>query len=355
MKYVVRRRLLAAAIAVSVTALALVLARAAGGWFFSFYPAVSRAAMYPLAALCSVFPFAVWEGLAAGLALFALIRLAQAIRRRRVAQWLTGLLLGAALGVSAFVLLWGLNHYAPPIGERLGLDVREYSVEELTAATLYYLGAANDEAQNTARLSGGEMAPADFSALARQAGEGYETLAQGEPSFRGCTLPVKRVTLWPVMSRFGITGIFVCLTGESSVNPDTYTASLPFTMCHEIGHRMAVAAENEANFCAYLACEASSRPAFRYSGAYCAFIYCYNALHRAAPDKARAVWASASDEVIADCRAANAHYQKYEGKVQDAAQKVNDTYLKAFSEESGVQSYGEVADLLIAWYLKKMS
>ena len=36
----------------------------------------------------------------------------------------------------------------------------------------------------------------------------------------------------------------------------------------------------------------------------------------------------------------SAHYDQYEGKVQDAAQKVNDTYLKAFSEESGVQSYG---------------
>ena len=56
--------------------------------------------------------------------------------------------------------------------------------------------------------------------------------------------------------------------------------------------------------------------------------------------------------VVADIRAANEHYAQYEGKVQDAAQKVNDTYLKAFSEESGVQSYGEAADLLIAWYLK---
>ena len=37
---------------------------------------------------------------------------------------------------------------------------------------------------------------------------------------------------------------------------------------------------------------------------------------------------------------------------EDAEESVNDTYLKAFSEESGVQSYGEVADLLIAWYLQ---
>ena len=56
---------------------------------------------------------------------------------------------------------------------------------------------------------------------------------------------------------------------------------------------------------------------------------------------------------VTDAQAANEHYVQYEGKVQDAAQKVNDAYLKAFSEESGVQSYGEVADLLIAWYLQK--
>lgn len=65
------------------------------------------------------------------------------------------------------------------------------------------------------------------------------------------------------------------------------------------------------------------------------------------------IWADLSDGVRADIQAANEHYAQYEGKVQDAATKVNDTYLKAFSEESGVQSYGEAADLLIAWYLKQ--
>ena len=33
--------------------------------------------------------------------------------------------------------------------------------------------------------------------------------------------------------------------------------------------------------------------------------------------------------------------------------KINDTYLKTYSEPSGVQSYGEAADYLIAWYLKE--
>ena len=64
-------------------------------------------------------------------------------------------------------------------------------------------------------------------------------------------------------------------------------------------------------------------------------------------------WRSLKEGVRADIQAANTHYAQYEGKVQDAATKVNDTYLKAFSEEAGVQSYGEAADLLIAWYLEK--
>ena len=67
------------------------------------------------------------------------------------------------------------------------------------------------------------------------------------------------------------------------------------------------------------------------------------------------VWAQASEQVKADCRAANRHYDQYEGKVQDAAQKVNDAYLKAFQEEAGVKSYGAVADYLIAWYQAGMA
>ena len=39
--------------------------------------------------------------------------------------------------------------------------------------------------------------------------------------------------------------------------------------------------------------------------------------------------------------------------MQDAAQQVNDAYLKAFDEEDGVESYGKAADLLIAWYLQE--
>ena len=186
-----------------------------------------------------------------------------------------------------------------------------------------------------------------FSELAAQAPAGYAALAERYEQFTGALDPVKPLASWRLFSQTGTTGIFVCFTAEACVNPDTYTAWIPYTMCHELAHRQAVAAEDDANFCAYLACMASGSDDFCYSGAFGAYVYCHNALSKVDKAAASQIWSTLSDGVVTDLRAANEHYAQYEGKVQDAAQKVNDTYLKAFSEESGVQSYGEAADLLI--------
>ena len=255
-------------------------------------------------------------------------------------------------GLFAFVGLWGLNHFGPSVGQTLGLDVREYSKQELIAATAYYAAQANEYAARVDRDADGKTVYPAFSELAAQAPAGYAALAERYEQFTGALDPVKPLASWRLFSQTGTTGIFVCFTAEACVNPDTYTAWIPYTMCHELAHRQAVAAEDDANFCAYLACMASGSDDFCYSGAFGAYVYCHNALSKVDKSAASQIWSTLSDGVVTDLRAANEHYAQYEGKVQDAAQKVNDTYLKAFSEESGVQSYGEAADLLIAWYLE---
>ena len=58
-----------------------------------------------------------------------------------------------------------------------------------------------------------------------------------------------------------------------------------------------------------------------------------------------------SDEMLHDSNVQREHNQQYEGKVQDAAQAVNNAYLKTF-DEAGVKSYGLVVDYLIAEYLR---
>ena len=321
--------------------------------FTSFYPEFSSGVLNFLSRITSPFPFALWEVLALLLILWAIYTLVRCIRRRGgFVCWLAGLLLGFCAGLLAFVAVWGLGHFGPSLGERIGLETRPYTVQELYDAAAYYTDQANEYAAQVSRDDDGVASFQSFSTLASEAPQACQAL----PALWGSdetisTARVKRLTAWPLYSYAGVTGIFVPLTGESSVNPDTFVASLPFTMCHEVAHRLGFPAEDDANFCAYLACSASDSLEFRYSGAYSAFIYCYNALYEEDRDLAAEIWDRASEQLKADCRAANTHYDQYEGVVQDAAQMVNDTYLKAFDQEAGVKSYGAVADYLIAWHL----
>lgn len=339
----------------AVLTIALVSAAAYVPGFFDFYTGFSLNVLAFLANLTAPFPFAVWEVLALLLVLLLIYTLVRTFTQKRgFLCWLAGVALLASVLVFGFVALWGLNHYGPSVAERVGLEVTGYTDAQLAETTAYMAAQAGAWADRVARTEAGDM-KTDFTALAQSARQGYEALGETYDFFRtDDSLPqVKRLLAPDLFSYSGITGIFVPFTGESCVNPDTYAASLPFTMCHEIAHRLSVAAEDEANFAAFLACTAHADAAFQYSGWYSAFIYCYNALYEADRTAATEIWDSMSATLRADCRRANAHYEPYEGVVQDAAQQVNDAYLKAFDEEDGVQSYGKAADLLIAWYLQR--
>ena len=141
------------------------------------------------------------------------------------------------------------------------------------------------------------------------------------------------------------------MCSRACVSTETFALSQPFTICHELGHSLAVAREDEANYLGFLACRASDSALLRYSGYYSAFVYCYNALYAESPSQARTLWDRCSEELIHDTNVHVEHNKQYEGQVQKAAQAVNDAYLKTFTE-AGVKSYGLVVDYLIAEYLK---
>lgn len=343
------RRLITSAVLAGLTIVLVLAARLLSGVFFSWYRPISRRLLAAVSGATSLFPFPVWEVLLVLLIVWFVYSLVHSICRGRIVSWLTGLLEGAVLLVFLFVALWGVNHFAPSIDRELSLPVREYSEQELQEAARYYRDMAGSLAQQMPRDAEGNAVFPEFSELAEQAGAGYEKLAEQYALFDGSTKPVKKLMSSALFARMGLTGIFVCYTGESCVSAKTHPVALPFTMCHELGHRMAIAGEDEANFAAFLACLENSSTAFRYSAYYSAYIYCHNALFAVNPSAAEAIYEGAADALKRDVSDETAHYKKYEGSLQNVATTVNDGYLKAF-DESGVQSYGEVADLLLAWY-----
>jgi len=346
-------RVILSAIFLALTGLLVTMAKHAPALIFTVYPTLSRALLAKIASFTGLLPFALWEALLALLLLWGIYTLIRAFSGRRFLRWLSGVALTGSVLLFAFVALWGLGHFGPGVTADLGLTVRQYTESELVAAADAYADQASALAARIPAGADGVSKFSGFSSLRPLAASGFSSLAARYPLFDGSVAPVKKLAAAKLFSYFGTTGLFCPFTAESTVNPDTFPVSLPFTMCHEISHRMGVTAEDEANFCAFLACRVNSSPEYQYSGYYSAFLYCYNALCEADPSAADTLWNRASARLRADCAAASAHYAPYEGKVQDAAQSVNDAYLKAFSEEAGVRSYGRVADLLIALYLSE--
>ena len=325
---------------------------------FPTYRSVSKVVATALATVTSIVPFAVWD---IGIVCLVLVGVACLVRRVRRKAPLAPVFAAACLLIScnAFLFVaWAFNHYAPALADELELEVGQYTTEELADATRFYLSQAAERAPLVPRKDDGELVKQDFFELARVTGASYEDLARSYPIFRGPTVPVKALLIWgePLLYT-GHTGMYWAPTAESGVPLNTAKADLPFIMCHEAAHRLGIASEQEANFVAFLACQASDDVRLSYSGYFNAFGYCLNALLRTDPERVQPLLQEVADAglyegvvyVLTDREATRAHYQAYEGPVEDVGTAVNDTYLKSFGESEGVRSYGLVVDYLIAW------
>ena len=326
------------------------------------YPYVTRTVLGVLAQWSSAVDFTLWQmgALVLGIVLIVSIVLMIAMRWNPV-RWLGWVLTGAAVIYFLNTLVFGLNYHAGPLAEDIRLEVRQYNVEELTDAAIYYRDKANFLAQQVKRDANGDVAFDDFETLAEKAENGFHNLVYkySYPVFAGSTLPVKELGWADMYTSMGITGVTMGITGEAAVNPQIPAVSIPFTMCHEMAHRMSIATERDANFAGFLGCMANEDVQYQYSGYFMAYRYCYNALVSANTMESAAAAARVASEINAELkhdmegydRLFSSRRSKTATKVADTA---NDTYLKASGDSSGVRSYGEVTDLLVSWHYQRV-
>ena len=326
------------------------------------YPYVTRNLQDILAQWSSQVDFCLWQLLAVALGVLLLCSVVlMIVLKWNVVQWLGWVLAVFSCIYTLHTAVFGLNFYAGPISEDLRLDMSPYTLEELTEATEYYRTEANALAAVMPRKSDGTVSFRTFEELAAMAGEGFETLTYQKhyPIFAGSTVPVKKLGWSDMYVSMGITGFSFALTGEAAVNPQAPDVSLPFTMCHEMSHRMCIANERDANFAAFLAASNHSDPQFRYSAYFMAYRYCMAALStvtsQAAVDARARVDEGVSDYLRYDMAQYDAFYRtRKNASATKAGDAVNNAYLKTSGDASGLASYGEVCDLLVSWHVQQV-
>ncbi len=269
----------------------------------------------------------------------------------------------------------GVNYQAAAFSRYAGIETGTYTVEELKALCAYLTGQVNawaphgdktaesgggsgtensadgaeDSANGAARFSSAYRYQdnrarwrAESVAAMQKAGEQFPVLAGFYPE------PKEVAVSW-ILSVQQLCGIYSPFTIEANYNGDMPDYNVPHTMCHELSHLKGFMREDEANFIGYLACTLSDDPAFCYSGYLTGWVYAGNAL--ASVDRAAylALYGQLCAAARRDLQENNAFWDRYEGKVAEAANQWNDVYLKMNDQPEGVRSYGRMVDLMLAY------
>lgn len=333
--------------------------------------------------LMGFFAFSVSEVLLYTLLLLAaltFLRLAVKVVKKHAVKkdfltWGCGLYVLAGALFFLYVLNCGINYHRESFSESSGIKMESYTAEELKSVCLWLTeevnslsaGVIRDE-EGVMRLGEGSMeagkdtqgmegrkggGQAAAGPLHKKAVRAMQRLGREYPELSGF-YPNPKGLLCPwILSVQQLTGIYSPFTVEANYNSGIVDYNIPFTMCHELSHLRGFMQEEEANFIAFLASSGSDDMHFQYSGYLMGWKYCMNVLYKADYDAWEEVRAQLSGNIEADLAANRDFWDQYDGRIAEAANKVNDTYLKANDQSEGVESYSKMVDLIVAYRAKE--
>ncbi|MCL2828058.1 MAG: DUF3810 domain-containing protein [Oscillospiraceae bacterium] len=249
----------------------------------------------------------------------------------------------------SFNLLYGANFYADDFQVRSGIHARGATVYDLYRVTALFAQGLNDTAHLVERDENDVFAVSIDQIFLESVGV-FRNLETQFPFLSHRDVPPKPLLISRLMRYTDYVGFFFPFTGEANINILAPRSQVPVTVAHEMVHQRGIASEDEANFVAILAGVKSENPVFSYSAYLMGYSYLANALRRVAPERFQEIHATLSDLVLADLADIRAYHDRKNPVAVQVTNAINDNFLRSYGEESGIQSYGEVVDLLIVFF-----
>lgn len=314
------------------------------------YPVISRIQRF----LVGWVPLSVGDLLYAAavvMLVYALVKLIWAISQKRInSTWiLRASVLCMQVVLWVYVLfngLWGLNYNRLGIAHQAGIVATPYSTEALDS--LVSVLTKRMIALRDASLP--EREPLDHKkTLFSKAFSAYQ-----QPVSRAVFLKYGGQSVKPSLYSYlgnylGFTGYYNPFTGEAQVNTTVPLFVQPFTTCHEIGHQLGYAKENEANFAGFLTASKSESAAFRYSAYFDLYLYSIRDLYSRDSTRGAYRMQQLPIGVRADIDSLRAFNAAHVGVLEPVIRSLYAQYLRANQQPSGMLSYNQVVALVIAY------
>ena len=317
---------------------------------------VSEVFRRTLAALSNLVPFSIGEGLLLLLPVGFGLTVWYAAKYRcdtwRSTWSFVGILAAViCMLLSMFVFTFATGYHGRTLDQKLELEQKEVSAEELYQTALILAEKINEEHANIAYGADGfSVMPYSLPDMNDKLLAAYDTFCAEHDFIDHYDTRLKPVMLSELMNYTHITGVYSYFTGEANIDIAFPDYTIPYTAAHELAHQRGIAREDEANMVAFLVCMESEDAYVRYCAYTNMFEYVANALYRADRD----LYTKARSALPADVKGEMSAYASFFSKYQNSAAgsvsgAVNDTFLK-FQGTEGTASYGMVVDLTVAYY-----
>ena len=284
------------------------------------------------------------------------VALIRRIRRNPVSgiRYFAGFLSLVSLVYTVFVFGYSTGFYSKTVAEKVGLDRKGVSPEELYDTAIALIEGAEAEipyvfypqgTYSSMRFSYSEMNDKLIAA--------YDTLCEKYPS----EFPRLHVGTKPVMASepwtyTHISGVYTVFTGEANVNVNYPDYIIVTSAAHEMAHQRGIAREDEANFVAFLVCTMSDDPYVRYCGYVDVLNEVMNDLYSANVELYTAARIRMPKEVKDEYTAYSRFFDRYrENVAANVSDVVNDAFITSHGQPAGIKSYGLVVDLAVAYTL----
>ena len=310
-----------------------------------------------LGRLMGVFPFSVSELILyiviVTFIITVLYLMIQTVKKKAGKQewksWAVNVYFVAAVLLFLFAINCGVNYHKESFSESSKIIAERYTAEELREVCLWLAGEVNERSNQVERDSNGVMCLGSTGKTNAEAVRAMEKLGKQYSELSGYFPKPKGLMFSWILSIQDLTGIYSPFTVEANYNNAMTDYNIPFTACHELSHLRGFMQEEEANFIAFLASSGSDDIGFQYSGYLMGWRYCMNVLYQADYKAWEEIRPQINELVEVDLKANREFWQKYDGKIAEVSNKVNDTYLKANDQSDGVQSYNRMVDLIVAY------
>ena len=270
--------------------------------------------------------------------------------RLKPLPFIRDILVVSAIAYFSFHMLWGLNYYRQPIYKTLALNAT-YTTQELYDFTKVLVKKTNTAHSSVSIMDTVQVAiPYSHTEIFEKTAQGFDQLNSQLPDFHYQNPSIKGSLYSLLLTYMGYGGYLNPFTLESQVNQKIPNSRFPVVSCHEIGHQMGYAAENEANFIGYLAALNNEDQYIRYAALSYALSYCLAEIRTQDEEQFKELYSQVNRGVQKDYEELNRFWVSYENPLEPFFKIFYNSFLKANNQSAGIKSYSLVVGLLVAYH-----